>query len=148
MSSKVILVMGLSGSGKTTYATKLSSELNAYHLNADIVREEYNDWDFSKEGRIRQAKRLKSLADESDNDNVVIDFICPLKEGRDIINADYLIWMDTVGSSKYEDTDSVFEKPTNADLIVKESKMDLITCGLRTLLKELYGSNRDSISSS
>jgi adenylylsulfate kinase len=111
-----ILVMGLSGSGKTTLAKQLAKKLKAKHLNADAIRDEYNDWDFSTEGRIRQAERLSKLASESDSDYVVIDFICPLKQGREIINADYTIWMDTVESSKYKDTDNIFEKPDTKDV--------------------------------
>jgi len=106
--------MGLSGSGKTTLATELSNRLKADHINADVIRKKYNDWDFSKEGRIRQATRLKGLATESANDYVVIDFICPLTEGRDIIDADYVIWMNTVTRSKYKDTDGVFEQPSES----------------------------------
>jgi len=113
MSVKV-LVMGLSGSGKTTLSKQLVKQLKAEHLNADAIRDEYNDWDFSTAGRLRQAERLRNLASESDNDYVVIDFICPLKEGRDIIDSDYVIWMDTVTSSKYKDTDVVFEKPSES----------------------------------
>ena len=116
MKTKVVLVMGLSGSGKTTLAKLLSKALKAEHLNADSIREEYNDWDFSTEGRIRQAERLRNLASESDSDYVVIDFICPLEQGREIINADYTIWMDTVESSKYKDTDNIFEKPDNTNV--------------------------------
>lgn len=108
--------MGLSGSGKTTLAKQLAKKLKAKHLNADAIRDEYNDWDFSTEGRIRQAERLSKLASESDSDYVVIDFICPLKQGREIINADYTIWMDTVESSKYKDTDNIFEKPDTKDV--------------------------------
>lgn len=120
MSFKV-LVMGLSGSGKTTLANRLGVILNADRLNADEVREKYNDWDFSEEGRIRQAHRLSKLSKECDSDYIVIDFICPLKQGRDIIAADYIIWMDTISSSKYQDTDSVFEVPTGGvDIIVKD----------------------------
>ena len=111
-----ILVMGLSGSGKTTLAKQLAKKLKAKHLNADAIRDEYNDWDFSTEGRIRQAERLRNLASESDSDYVVIDFICPLEQGREIINADYTIWMDTVESSKYKDTDNIFEKPDNTNV--------------------------------
>ena len=126
MSSKVILVMGLSGSGKTTLATELSNRLKAYHLNADVIRKQYDDWDFSKEGRMRQAARLKGLASESDSEYVVIDFICPLKEGRDIIDADYVIWMDTVTSSKYKDTDGVFEKPSESTVhTIKSLKVNV-----------------------
>ena len=53
-----ILIMGLPGSGKTYLADKLAPKLNAVWLNADRVREEYNDWDFTPEGRTRQANRM------------------------------------------------------------------------------------------
>ena len=135
MSSKVILVIGLSGSGKTTLATELSDRLKAYHLNADVIRKQYDDWDFSKEGRIRQATRLKGLASESDNEYVVIDFICPLKEGRDIIDADYVIWMDTVTSSKYKDTDNVFEKPSES----VAHKVQNLTYNVDNVILEIQG---------
>ena len=48
--------MGLPGAGKTTLAEKLSKKLSAEWINADKVRKEFNDWDFSKDGRLRQAK--------------------------------------------------------------------------------------------
>lgn len=112
-----ILVMGLSGSGKTTLAKQLAKKLKAKHLNADAIRDEYNDWDFSTEGRIRQAERLSKLGSESDSDYVVIDFICPLEQGRKIINADYTIWMDTIKSCKYQDTNIAFNSPKNAHKI-------------------------------
>ena len=48
---KIILIMGLPGSGKTTLANELAPLLNTKRLNADKVRKEANDWDFSEEGR-------------------------------------------------------------------------------------------------
>ena len=59
---KIILIMGLPGSGKTTLAEELAPMLNAKRLNADEVRKEANDWDFSEEGRKRQAKRMADFA--------------------------------------------------------------------------------------
>ena len=53
---KKILVMGLPGSGKTYFSRILCKEMNSIHLNADNVRKKFNDWDFSRNGRIRQAK--------------------------------------------------------------------------------------------
>lgn len=106
-----ILVMGLSGSGKTILSVKLANLLDADYFNADEIRKEADDWDFSLEGRLRQARRIHKLSIESDKDYVVMDFICPLEESRDIVSADYIIWMDTVKSSKFNDTDQVFVSP-------------------------------------
>ena len=49
-----ILVMGLPGSGKSTFAEPLAKSLFGTWINADQVREKYDDWDFSIEGRVRQ----------------------------------------------------------------------------------------------
>ena len=54
--------MGLPGSGKTTLANELAPMINAKRLNADEVRKKANDWDFSEEGRMRQAKRMSEFA--------------------------------------------------------------------------------------
>ena len=105
--------MGLSGSGKTTLADRLNEMLGYTRINADEVRTLCNDWDFSNEGRIKQAKRLKELAKQQKNS--ITDFIAPTAEIRNIFNTDITIWMDTVSSSKYEDTDKVFEIPTTYD---------------------------------
>ena len=59
---KIILIMGLPGSGKTTLASELAPLINAKRINADEVRKAANDWDFSKEGRTRQSKRMADLA--------------------------------------------------------------------------------------
>lgn len=105
--------MGLSGSGKTTLADKLNEKLGYTRVNADAVRTLCNDWDFSNEGRVRQAKRLKELAEQQENS--ITDFIAPTAEIRTLFSPDVLIWMDTVSSSLYQDTDKVFEIPTTHD---------------------------------
>ena len=111
--AKKILIMGLPGSGKTTLASKLVPIMKAKWLNADKIRSEANDWDFSNEGRIRQSKRMRNLSDfESKNNRVSIcDFICPTEETRQIFKPDFLIWMNSVSSSNFHDTDSIFQEP-------------------------------------
>ena len=77
---KIILVMGLPGAGKTTLANELAPSLNAKRLNADEIRRAANDWDFSEEGRTRQAKRMADLALKlkTDGNYVIADFILSL----------------------------------------------------------------------
>ena len=59
-----ILVCGLPGSGKTWLSERLADHLdNCAWYNADTVRRSANDWDFSMEGRTRQANRMKTFAD-------------------------------------------------------------------------------------
>lgn len=107
--------MGLSGTGKTTLAERLIPVLKKHKtitwLNADQVRHDTNDWDFTETGRIRQTVRMNKLADSSTTDLVICDFIAPLRESRNLFGADYTIWMDTSEMSQYKDTDSVFVPP-------------------------------------
>ena len=122
-----ILIMGLPVSGKTTLAKLLIPMFNAVWLNADKVRKEANDWDFSEIGRSIQTNRMKRLADKAiqDNRNVVADFVCPTEHTREDFNADYIIWVDTIKESKFEDTNKMFEQPKNFDFKVthKEATM-------------------------
>jgi adenylylsulfate kinase len=117
---KIILIMGLPGSGKTTLANELAPMLNAKRLNADEVRKEANDWDFSEEGRKRQAKRMANFAKKLKNegDYVVADFICPTAEARSLFPADYIIWVDTIKKGRFDDTNKMFLKPDNFDFQV------------------------------
>ena len=112
--------MGLPGSGKTTLANELGPMLNAKRLNADEVRKQANDWDFSEEGRVRQANRMRDLANKLKNEGnyVVADFICPTPEARSLFPADYTIWVDTIKKGRFDDTNQMFVKPINFDFKV------------------------------
>ena len=105
--------MGLPGSGKTTLAEELAPLLNAKRLNADEVRKEANDWDFSVEGRKRQAKRMADFALKlKERGNfVVADFICPTPEARELFAADFVVWVDTIKEGRFDDTNKMFVKP-------------------------------------
>ena len=117
---KIILIMGLPGSGKTTLASELVPLLRAKWLNADEVRKEANDWDFSAEGRTRQAKRMWTKAQEYKNqdNHVVADFVCPTPAARKLFPADYVIWVDTIKEGRFDDTNKMFVKPEKYDFHV------------------------------
>ena len=122
---KRILIMGLPGAGKTYLAERLKAVLTEHGktvgwLNADQVRAHYNDWDFSKEGRIRQSLRMRDLADESNTDYVIVDFVAPLPEMRHNFKADWVIWMDTIDAGRYEDTNKMFVEPDVYDFRITE----------------------------
>ena len=112
--------MGLPGAGKTTLAEELAPKLNAKRLNADEVRKEANDWDFSEEGRKRQAKRMADFALKLKNQGnyVVADFICPTPEARSLFPADFVIWVDTIIEGRFDDTNQMFVKPEKYDFHV------------------------------
>lgn len=122
-----ILITGLPGAGKTTFAIELQKHLgkSTTRLNADEVRARFNDWDFSLEGRERQARRMLELSDNSKTDYVICDFVAPTNQIRELFNADYVIWLDTILEGSFEDTNKIFEEPTHYDFRI--TKQDGVT---------------------
>jgi hypothetical protein len=139
-----ILIMGLPGSGKTYFAEHLKTYLEKHgttqHIpemmpitglnatvtwfNADDVRRKYNDWDFSREGRIRQSIRMLEFALSSDTDYVICDFVAPIPEMRNNFKADWTIWMDTIDAGRFEDTNRMFVPPAVYDFRVTEKNAE------------------------
>ena len=137
-----ILVMGLPGAGKTTFAEKLKAYLESNSeffspafelttnkpivkwLNADDVRKKYNDWDFSHEGRVRQSIRMRELADSFMNDFVIADFVAPLPEMRHNFKAEWVIWIDTIEKGRCEDTNKMFIPPDVYDFRITEQNAE------------------------
>ena len=121
--------MGLPGAGKTTLADELAPKLGAKRLNADEVRKAANDWDFSEEGRKRQAKRMADFAEELKNQGkyVVADFVCPTPEARNLFPADFIIWVDTIKEGRFDDTNKMFVKPEKYDFHVTSQDAKLWT---------------------
>jgi adenylylsulfate kinase len=118
--------MGLPGAGKTWLSERLQKYLGSAWYNADKVREMANDWDFSPEGRVRQANRMKTFADyeKSHGRYVICDFVCPTRQTRDAFNPDLVIWLDTIEEGRFEDTNNMFEKPELVDWVVEGFLLD------------------------
>ena len=145
---KKILIMGLPGAGKTFLATALKNYLESNstlkHMpahrmqdtvpasykcsvdwfNADDIRKRFNDWDFSKEGRIRQSLRMAEFAFKSTGDYVICDFVAPLVEMRNNFKADWTVWMDTIDQGRFDDTNKAFIPPKEYDFRVTEQNAE------------------------
>ena len=145
-----ILIMGLPGSGKTYFAERLKKYIEdnsnvqtmplerMLHLelppiaysskvdwfNADEIRKRFNDWDFSREGRIRQSVRMFDFAVSCSGDFVICDFVAPFVEQRNNFKADWTIWMDTIDAGRFEDTNRAFEPPEVYDFRVTEKNAE------------------------
>jgi len=144
LNSMKILIMGLPGAGKTTLASKLVPLLKAKWLNADQVRKEAKDFDFSAEARKRQAKRMSDLANKysKDGSHVVADFICPTPEARDLFNADYIIWVDTIKKGRFEDTNQMFINPKKYDFHVTTLNAELWALQIADQIMEYKWDNK------
>ena len=117
-----ILICGLPGSGKSTLAEPFAKLINGIWINADQVRKHYDDWDFTLEGRMRQALRMKYLSDGvvRAGKTAIADFVCPTDNARREFCADYTVWMDTIEEGRFKDTNAMFEKPATCDYHVKK----------------------------
>jgi hypothetical protein len=147
-----ILVMGLPGAGKTFLSKALKAYLeyngdifkvnpgrilnfeglpkkntlsvNVDWFNADEIRKRYNDWDFSRDGRIRQSLRMAEFAVKCTGDFVICDFVAPLVEMRNNFKADWTVWVDTIDHGRYDDTNKAFVPPDVYDFRVTEQNAE------------------------
>ena len=123
--TKRILIMGLPGSGKTQLASKLVQLLHpCTWFNADEIRTLFDDWDFSDVGRLHQARRMKDLANNSEYEYAVCDFVCPTEELRTAFEPYYTIWVNTIDMGRFEDTNRIFVPPLKCDIVVTEKNAD------------------------
>ena len=127
-----ILVFGLPGSGKTTFAKQLTQDTDMPHFNADEIRGLVKDWDFTERGRLRQAIRMEDLCQIAGKTSVV-DFVCPFNLYRK--NYDLTVWMNTIESGRYEDTNKIFEKPNQVDYEITNYNYDHIIKEIRDRLE-------------
>jgi hypothetical protein len=142
--------MGLPGSGKTYFAERLKKYLESFscffHMpmdrsvnlerlpskwqakvdwfNADDIRRKYNDWDFSRDGRIRQSLRMLEFSMNCTGDFVICDFVAPLPEMRHNFKADWTIWMDSIDFGRFDDTNKAFVAPDLYDFRITEQNAE------------------------
>jgi adenylylsulfate kinase len=121
----IIQIIGLPGAGKTALATALKEKINAIHINADEARATVNsDLGFSVDDRVENARRLGEIARLISKQGVapvIVDFICPTQETREAFGRpDFLVWVDRIGSGRYEDTNLIWESPERVDIHIPD----------------------------
>jgi adenylylsulfate kinase len=136
--------MGLPGSGKSTLAKPFADLIGGIHINADETRRRYDDWDFSLEGRMRQANRMRHLSDGvvMAGKAAVADFVCPTEDARKSFAPDFTVWMDTIREGRFEDTNKIFEAPPSCDYHVSKWFTDTHE-QLVEVLKSYMGKNQN-----
>jgi adenylylsulfate kinase len=113
-----LLIMGLPGAGKTTFAQMLVDKIRkpVVHLNADEIRSRVNKGlGFGMEGRLEQARRMGAMMDiiSRSGVHVIADFVCPTPEtraefGKEAGRNVSVVFMDTVQESRFVDTNQMF----------------------------------------
>ena len=118
--------------------------MNARWINNDEVRKKANDWDFSEKGRLRQAKRMAELAEKykKEGNYVVADFICPTPKSRDLFNADYVVWVDTIEKGRFDDTNKMFVKPEKFNFHVSSKDAELWALQILDQLRKYEWDNK------
>jgi adenylylsulfate kinase-like enzyme len=117
---RVLLITGLPGSGKTSIAKGLATQLRGVHINADTVRETINKClDFSEASRVKQAETMGHLAKIVADSGIVavVDFVCPTLVTRQaVLNAlgqhrPFTTWVEIHRpglDSRFEDTKKLY----------------------------------------
>ncbi len=146
MSNVRVLIMGLPGAGKTVLAREIfkrvsESGISVDWVNADAMREKFNDWDFSEEGRLRQAHRMREYVDMSSCNIAIADFIAPTQQIRDIFSPTFTVWADTIDEGRFADTNKVFVPPEKYDIRMTDRNFltweDTVSMAVESLTKLL-----------
>ena len=132
----ILVLFGQPHSGKTTLAKMICKNSSMYHIDGDILRDIFQNKDYSREGRIKNLNRASDIATYIHHAcklDIVLSLIYPYKECRDYLNSlvsdvkwIYLTYDNNRGREQYHVID--FDTPDNNIVHLNTSLTPLNEC--------------------
>lgn len=117
----IIVLFGQPSSGKTTLAKQILKSKDYHHIDGDELRDLFANYDYTKQGRIKNLNRASDIAHYlSQFKPVILSLVYPYKEARDYLNIlhkDKVFWIHLTSSqNRGKDNFKVvdFDKPIDA----------------------------------
>ena len=60
---------------------------------------------------------MSDLAKSVETQHVILDFVCPTRQLREIVAANVNIFMNTIVEGRFEDTNKLFEFPADSEKV-------------------------------
>lgn len=134
----IVAIFGQPHCGKTTLANILKRKIYANNIDGDILRDLFQNKDYSREGRIRNLNRASDIAHYLNNSEhlepVILSLVYPYKEAREYLNqltSDvywiYLTYKGERGREKFHVED--FETPEGENILhLNTSELSIEEC--------------------
>jgi hypothetical protein len=120
-----ILIMGIPDSDRIALAQALKHKLIELGRTADWYDSDHSsDQNFGAWSQDEQALYMRKLANASESDFVICDFVAATHKIRDNFAADYTVWVDTIQENEYADTNQIFEKPKTFNTRIAVCNLD------------------------
>lgn len=86
----IVVLFGQPHSGKSTLANLLMEKIPAENIDGDVLRNIFQNKNYSREGRIINLNRASDIAhyiNETTEKHVILSLVYPYKEARDYLNS-------------------------------------------------------------
>jgi adenylylsulfate kinase-like enzyme len=143
----IIVLFGQPHSGKSTLANILTKDFPSENIDGDVLRNIFQNKNYSREGRITNLNRASDIAhyiNETSEKHVILSLVYPYKEARDYFNSltnnilwVYLTYSGERGRENFHVKD--FEAPDEKDVLsLDTSELSIEECIKQIRLKLIF----------